>query len=48
MEILKHERRKGKSRAVGSSNGFQDTVLRQVTGVIMPGNFKYVNPQEGK
>ncbi|SAA44387.1 ATP-dependent protease ATP-binding subunit ClpX [Enterobacter hormaechei] len=27
---------KGESRAVGSSNGFQDTVLRQVTGVSMP------------
>lgn len=34
--ILQHEwEQKGESRAVGSSYGFQDTVLRQVTGVSM-------------
>lgn len=34
---------KGESRAVGSSNGFQDTVLRQVTGVSMSNTAEILN-----
>lgn len=34
---------KGESRAVGSSYGFQDTVLRQVTGVSMSNTAKILN-----